>query len=289
MAVSIASFVLMTVAVRQLSGRMTAIQIVCLRSAVALLILLALAPYVGWSSYRTRRLGLHAVRNVTHFTGQYAWVLGLTLAPLALVTAIEFTMPVWVALLAAVFLGERLPPHRALAIASGIAGVLVIVRPGTGGFGTAVLVVLAGTLGFAISVLFVKELLRTDRVITVVFYMSLMQLPLGLAGSAWFWVWPSWNELPWVAAIGATSLSAHYGMGRALGLGDASFVLPIDFLRLPCVALAAFLLYGERLSGWTVLGAALIVAGNYWSVRVEARAPAARPAPSLASDPGPSR
>jgi len=191
--------------------------------------------------------------------------------------AIEFTTPVWVALLAAALLGEHIPPARRIAIAAGIVGVLIIVRPGVGAFGSASLIVLVGAFCFAAAILAVKTLLRTDRVTAVVFYMSLIQMPMGLVGSLFAWVYPTASDVPWLVAIGATALSAHYAMGRALALGDASFVLPIDFLRLPVVALTALLLYGERIDGWTMLGAGVIFGGNYWSVRHEARR---RPDPS---------
>src|SRR5262249_57245795 len=192
MAVSIASFVLMAVAARQLSGHMPAVEILFLRSAVSLLILVLLRPRLGVSAFATRRLGLHVARNVIHFGGQYAWVWGIALAPLAVVTAIEFTTPVWVALLAALFLGERITPPRGVAIAGGIAGVLVIAHPGTGAFGPGALVVLVGTLFFAASILMVKALLRTDRLTAIVFYMSLIQLPMGLAGTLPLWCVPGW-------------------------------------------------------------------------------------------------
>ena len=272
MAVSLLSFVLMTIAARQLTGRLATAEILCLRSAVALVILLALLPRLGPGAYATRRLGRHVARNVIHFCGQYAWVWGIALAPLALVTAIEFTTPVWVALLAAGFLGERLSPPRWAAIAGGIAGVLIIVHPGASAFGPAALIILGGAFCFAASILMVKRLLRTDRVTAVIFYMSLIQLPLGIAGSVFVWVPPVWSDVPWITAMGVTSLTAHYAMGRALALGDASFVLPLDFLRLPVIALAGLALYGERIEALTMLGAALIFAGNYWSVRSEARA-----------------
>lgn len=271
MVLSLTSFVLMTVAARQLSGRMATFEILFLRSLVALIILLALGPRLGRGAYATRRLGLHVARNVIHFCGQYAWVWGIALTPLALVTAIEFTSPVWVALLAALLLGERLTLPRWAAIAGGVVGIIVIAQPGTSAFGPGALIVLAGSFCFAASVLVVKTLLRTDRVTAVVFYMSVIQLPLGLAGALFAWVWPVPADLPWVLAMGVTSLSAHYSMGRALSLADASFVLPIDFLRLPCVAVVALLMYGEPIDGWTMLGAALIFAGNYWSVRQETR------------------
>ncbi|PWU23808.1 MAG: EamA family transporter [Candidatus Rokuibacteriota bacterium] len=269
MASSIASFVLMAVAARQLSTRMSTMEILCLRSAVGLAVLLAIRGRLGPAAYVTHRLPLHIARNVVHFFGQYAWVYGIALAPLALVTAIEFTTPVWVALLAAVLLGERIPPARWVAIGSGLAGVLIVARPGASAFDSAALIVLGGALCFAAAIVTVKSLLRSDRVTAVVFYMNLIQLPMGLAGSWRVWVWPAWSDLPWAVAIGLTSLTAHYSMGRALSLADASMVLPIDFLRLPCIALAALLIYGERIDGWTMLGAAIICAGNYWSMRSE--------------------
>jgi drug/metabolite transporter (DMT)-like permease len=280
MAASIASFVLMAVAARQLTGRMPTVEVLFLRSVVSMIILLALWPRLGAGAFATRRLGLHVARNAIHFWGQYAWVWGIALAPLAVVTAIEFTTPVWVALLAALLLRERIPPARRTAIAAGVAGILIIVRPGAGGFGPAALIVLAGAFGFAASILVVKTLLRTDRVTAVVFYMSLIQLPMGFLGSLFVWVRPHGGDAPWLVAMGATALTAHYAMGRALALGDASFVLPLDFLRLPVIALAALLLYGEPIDGWTMLGAALIFAGNYWSVRHEARALGPLPTPA---------
>jgi drug/metabolite transporter (DMT)-like permease len=272
MAASIASFILMSVAARQLTGHLGTFEILFLRSAVALVALLAIRPRVGAAAYETRRLPLHIARNAIHFLGQYAWVCGIGLAPLAVVTAVEFTTPVWVALLAAALLGERPTPPRWLAIGAGIAGVLVILRPGASAIDPAALIVLAGAFCFAASILVVKALLRTDQVTAVIFYMSLIQLPIGLVGALFSWVWPMWSDLPWIAAIGIVSLTAHYSMGRALSLGDASFVLPLDFLRLPCIALAALLIYGEGIDGFTMLGAALIFAGNYWSVRREMQA-----------------
>ena len=142
-----------------------------------------------------------------------------------MVTAIEFTTPVWAAF-AALFLGERLSPPRWTAIAGGITGIVVIAHPGTTAFGRGALIVLGGAFCFAAAVLMVKMLLRTDRVTAVVFYMSLIQLPLGLAGALFAWTWPAPSDLPFILAMGVTSLTAHYSMGRALSLGDASFVLP---------------------------------------------------------------
>lgn len=269
MAASLVSFVLMSVAARQLAGRVPTIEILFARSVVSLFVLLLLRPRLGPGAFETRQPGLQIARNILHFGGQYTWVWGITLAPLAVVTAIEFTTPMWVALLAAVILRERVPAHRWVAIAGGLAGVALIVRPGTAAFGRPAIVVLAAAAFFASSVLCVKRLLATDRVTAVVFHMSLIQLPLGLVPSIFVWVQPAWSDAPWLVAMGLTQLSAHYSLGRALALADASYVLPIDFLRLPLIALVALVLYAEPIDGWTLAGAVLIFAGNYWSVRRE--------------------
>ena len=268
---SLASFVLMSVAARHLAGRVPTIEILLWRSVGALLILLALAPVIGRDGYRTRRPVLQVIRNVVHFCAQYLWVWAIALAPLAVVTAVEFTTPMWVAALAALVLGERIGAHRWVAIASGLAGIALIVRPGAGALGPATLVPLGAALGFAGSTLCVKALLRSDRVSAVVFHMCLIQLPLGLVPSLFVWVWPAARDVPALAAMGVTALTAHFCLTRALSLADASFVLPLDFLRLPLIAAAGLALYGEPIDAWTILGATLIVGGNYWSVRRETR------------------
>ena len=271
MAGSLASFLLMSVAARELAGRLPTIEILFFRSAVALAILLALGRALGRDAFVTRRPGLQILRNVVHFCAQYLWVWAIGLAPLAVVTAVEFTTPMWVAALATVFLRERIGAHRRVAILCGLAGVVLIVRPGVAGIGAGTVIALGAALGFAGSTLCVKALLRTDRVAAVVFHMTLIQLPLGLLPSLPVWTTPAPGDLPALIAMGVTGLTAHYSMGRALSLADASFVLPMDFLRLPVIALIGLVRYGEPIDGATVLGATLIVAGNYWSLRRETR------------------
>jgi len=268
---SLASFVLMSIAARQLAGRVPTIEILLCRCIGALLVVFSLAPVLGRDAFVTRQPWLQVLRNCFHFGGQYLWVWAIALAPLAVVTAVEFTTPMWVAALAALVLRERVGAHRWVAIASGLAGIALIVRPGTGAVGPATLVPLGAAFCFASSTLCVKALLRTDRVAAVVFYMCLIQFPFSLVPSLFVWVTPAARDLPALAAMGVTALSAHYSLGRALSLGDASFVLPMDFLRLPFIALVGLLLYGEPIDAWTLAGAALIVGGNYWSVRKESR------------------
>lgn len=270
---TVASFTLMMVSARELTSTLPLFEILAFRSAIALVLLSPLVAVRGKAAFATRRPGFHMARNAVHFGGQAAWVYGIALMPLASVTALEFTTPLWGALLAVVFLGERLTAHRAVATFFGFAGILVILRPGIETLSPAAIVVLAGAALYAASNVMVKSLTRTDSAAVIVFNMQVMQLPLGLIPALFGWVHPGWADVPWLVVIAFTGLSAHYCMARALALADATVVIPIEFLRLPCVAVTAWAVYAERPELWVLLGAVAIFGGNYYSVRRETRPP----------------
>lgn len=268
-----ASFILMLISVRELSSTMSSFQILSFRSLIGIPIMCAVAWYMGFHKVRTTRIGLHVGRNVVHFGGQFCWVIGVALLPLAHVTALEFTMPMWTAIIAILFLGERARSHRILAIAIGFAGVLVILRPGIEIVTTSALIVLLGALFYGMSNVMVKALTSHDAPWVIVFWMLVIQLPLGVIPAVfWYeWVWPVAADLPWVVAIGLTGMSAHFCMARAFQLADATVCIPVDFVRLPLAALAGWLLYSEGVNIWVLIGAAMIFGGNYYSVWREIR------------------
>lgn len=269
---AVLSFSLMAVAVRELSRTLGSFEILFLRSAVSLAIVLALLPWFGVQALRTRRLGLHVVRNVLHFGGQYAWVYAISLLPLATVFAIEFTMPVWTAVLAMLILGERMNRGRAVMLALGLAGILVILRPGYAEVSPAALVMLAGAFAYASIMIATKRLAQSDSAFAILFYMTVVQVPLGLLPALPGWVTPDLADLPWIVAVGASGLVAHFCMTRSFRLADAMVVVPVDFLRLPLIAAVGMIFYGEPLELPTLLGAAVIFAGTYYSIRRESRA-----------------
>ena len=263
------SFALMAVSVRELLHSMGRFEILFVRSFVSLALLLLLLPRRGLGALRTRRLGLHLLRNAFHFAGQYAWVYAISLLPLATVFAIEFTMPVWAAVLAMIFLGERFNPGRVVMLVMGIAGVVVMLRPGMAVIQPAALVMLAGAFAYASTMIATKRLSEGDSAYAILFYMGVIQLPLGLIPALPEWVWPGMRDLPWVFVIGAAGLVAHYCMTRAFRIADAMFVVPIDFLRLPLIAVVGMLFYDEPLELAIMLGAAVIFAGTFYSLRRE--------------------
>ncbi len=271
MSAAVLSFALMAIAVRELLRHMGILEILFWRTGVALAIAAAIAARQGAATIRSRRLALHAARALVHLGGQFCWMYAIASLALATVFAIEFTMPVWTALLAFFFLGERLTPNRVVMLALGIVGIAIILRPGVGRFHPAALVMLFGALLYAGNMIFTKSLSATDSAIAVTFWMSVVQAPLTLAAALPGWVAPHAIDFPWIAGIGAGSFAAHYSMTRAMKHADATVVVPIDFTRLPLIAVVGALFYDEPFDPLVLVGAAVIFAGTYYSLRREAR------------------
>ena len=261
--------VVIAVAGREATRELSVFQVMLLRSAIGLALI---APLVraagGLAALRTQRLRDHALRNIVHYAAQYGWLAALTMIPLAQVVAIEFTMPIWTVLLAAAFLGERISAAKTIAVALGLVGVTLIVRPGgAGGVEPGQFVALAAALGFAVSVVMVKSLTRSDGAVVIIFWMLVLQSLLGLIPALATWRWPSPAAWGWVLLVAFCGTYSHYCMARALAHADATVVVPMDFLRVPLTALAGWLIYAERLDLLTVLGAALILGGNLLNTR----------------------
>jgi drug/metabolite transporter (DMT)-like permease len=266
------SFSAMAIGVRELLDTLGTFEVLFFRSLVSLLMVLAVLPRYGVAALRTRKFGIHVVRNLLHFSGQFAWVYAIGVLPLATVFAIEFTMPIWTAVLAMLLLGERLNPTRVVMLMLGLVGVLIILRPGFAFIHPAALVMLGGSLAYAATMVATKRLSATDSPLVVLFYMSIIQMPLGLIPALPDWVTPTLADVPWIACVGMAGYSAHYCMTRAFRLADATLVVPLDFLRLPLIAMVGVLFYNEPVQLATMLGAAVIFAGVYYSVSRESRA-----------------
>jgi drug/metabolite transporter (DMT)-like permease len=261
----------MAIGARELLHRMGSFEILFLRSAGSLLILLPILARVGLARVRTRRFGLHAVRNLLHLAGQYAWVYALGMLPLATVFAIEFTMPVWTAILAVPLLGERLNRGRVVMLVLGFAGILLILKPGFGVLQPAALVMLAGSFSYALTTITTKRLSQSESALAVVFYMAVVQMPFALVPALPTWVAPVAADWPWIVVVGAAGLAANFCMARALRVADAALVAPIDFLRLPLIAAVGAIFYDERIDLSIMAGAAIIFAGTWYSIRRESR------------------
>jgi drug/metabolite transporter (DMT)-like permease len=262
------AMLVMAIAGRETTRELDVFQIMEMRSVIGLAMLYPLIHLGGgFATLGTARPWQQVGRNVAHYGAQFAWFKALTLIPLAQVISIEFTMPIWTAILAVAFLGERMGLWKNLAVVLGIVGVVMIVRPGANEIVPGQLIALAAAVGFAISVTMVKSLTRTDSVLAILFWMLVIQSVIGLVPALDVWRWPSAYAWTWIIAIAFCGTFSHYCLTRAMLHADATVVVPMDFLRVPLTALAGWLLYNERLDMLTILGAALILSGNLLNLK----------------------
>ena len=262
------SFSLMAICARELSQEIATPQTLFFRSAIGLvcisIILLVSNERV---KIQTNRLGLHTLRNIFHFAGQYGWFLGIALLPLAEVFALEFTVPIWTLIIAALVLGEKITARKVAAIMLGTLGVVVILQPGVAIIDTASFIVLASAICYAVSHTTTKSLSSSDSAMSILFYMCLVQLPIGVFLSLSSWVWPAGLQWLWLLVIGLIALSAHYCMVKAMQYAEATTVVTLDFFRLPLIALVGVLLYSEQFEFSLLIGGLLMLIGNIVSLK----------------------
>lgn len=264
MCAALTSFSLLAIGARELSGDISVYQTLLVRSAVGLLFILLLMTIQRKSSLMfTRRPGLHVFRNLFHFAGQYGWFVGIGLLPLAEVFALEFTVPFWTVIIAAVFLKETITRRKIVAVMLGTLGVLLIVRPGYEIINVASFIVLAAALCFAIVHSSTKSLASSEKPLTIIFYMCVVQLPLGLFLSLPVWKWPDSVQWMWLLLVGMTALSAHFCMAKAMQYAEITRIVTLDFLRLPLIALVGVLLYSEPFEIALMAGGLLMLLGNF--------------------------
>jgi drug/metabolite transporter (DMT)-like permease len=269
---AIFSFTAMAVAGRQVAATHDTFEIMLWRSAVGFLVVVAVGAALGrLGAVRADRLGSHVIRNLFHFTGQNLWFWALTMIPLAQVFALEFTSPIWVILLSPLVLGERLTRPRLIAAALGFAGILIVARPDFAALDPGVLAAAGSALFFAATTLMTKRLTRGEHIVSILFWLTLMQFALGLVTAGWDGriALPTAATLPWIVLIGLCGILAHLCLTTALSLAPASFVVPIDFIRLPVIAAVGMALYDEPVDLLVMLGAAVIFFGNWINIRAE--------------------
>ena len=274
---AIVSFTAMAIAGRAVSLNLDTFEIMMYRSLIGIGIVVAFAGYYGTlHQIRTDKPGLHLIRNISHFAGQNLWFYSITVIPLAQVFALEFTAPLWVMLLSPLVLGERLTRTQAIAGIVGFIGILVVTRPSPETFHVGLVTAALAAIGFAGSIVITRKLTRTETITCILFYLTVMQAGMGIlcAGYDFDIALPSAANLPWVVVIAVAGLVAHFCLTTALSLAPATLVVPIDFTRLPVIAIVGALLYAEPLDPFVMLGAALIFGANYYNIWTSTRAPA---------------
>ena len=242
-----------------------------LRNVINLFLMTPSLVRQGKAVFQTERLGTHALRNAFLYSGNVAWFFGVTKISLADVAALQFTSPLFTAIIAAALLGERIGGHRMVAILVGFAGALIIIRPGIIPLNVGTLSILLAAFLYSCAHVVTKLLSNTESGSTVVFYMSVTILIYSAIPAAFVWQTPAWADMPAMIGLGITGYATHYCITRSLAVGDASFVIVFDFMRLPFSVLLGWILFTEVLDAWTAAGALIIFATGYYSTVREAK------------------
>lgn len=271
---SIVSFTLMAIAARAVSYELDAFEIMMYRSIVGLAIVVAgITVWNKWPEVTFDRPGLHAIRNIFHFAGQNLWFYALTIIPLAQVFALEFTTPLWVLVLSPLLLGERLTPLKVFVAVVGFIGILIVARPSPETINTGTIAAATAAIGFAGTIIFTKQLTRITSLACILFFMTVFQSVFGLifAGIDGDIALPSGGTIPWLIVIGLGGIVAHFCLTTALSIAPATVVMPVDFTRLPLIAIIGYLFYNEPIDALVIIGAIVIFGANYLNIWSETR------------------
>jgi len=266
------SFSLMAVSGRELATNLNTFEIMLFRSIIGFLIVLAIGYFAKTlAEIKRDRLGLHLFRNLAHFSGQNLWFLAVASIPFSQLFALEFSTPVWVALLAPLFLGEVLTKQRVLAVILGFAGVLIVARPDINQFDFAIVAAVACAICFAGSMMTTKSLTSDQSITCILFWLTLMQLAMGLVATVFTGtiVFPEGINIFWIVIVGIGGLTAHFCITNALALAPAIVVIPLDFMRLPLISVIGFLVYGEAFELPILVGAGVIFIAILLNLKAE--------------------
>ena len=243
------------------------IQMALFRYAIGMVLLLPWFVKAGRESWRTERLGTHFARAMIAGVGQAAVYYGVIHLYLADATAVAFTRPLFLTMLAVLFLGEVVGWRRWAATAFGFAGVLVMVRPGGAQFDVAWAVALAAAVLFALGIVYIRRLAATEPSIRILFYYHVFGIALFAGPAAAVWQPPETDQLALLMTIGALTCAGMVCFVQGFSIGEASFVGPFEYLRLIYAALIGYWMFAEIPSIWTGVGAAMIVASALYIAR----------------------
>ena len=272
----------MNACVHHLSGELGSLQIAFFRALFGFVVLAPVFLRHGWQPLRTDRFGLHALRGLLNAGAMISLFVGLGLIPLAKFAALVFSAPLFVTVLAVIFLGERIRARRVAALVFGYAGTLLILRPGVGVVDMGSLIVLAGAVSWALAMIVMKVLARTESSLTATLYYGIFVTPVAFVAAVAVWQTPTGVQLLWLAAIGTLGSLFQFCLAQAMKEADATAIMPLDFTKLIWSAIIGYMIFAEVPTAWTWVGGVMIfAAATYISYR-ERQVAAARRAHSQA-------
>ena len=247
-------------------------QVICLRQAATLLVIV---PYVmfatGWGALRVVSWPGQLTRGCLFIANAALIVLAFSLLPLATVIVIMFSSPIFLALMSASLLSERVSAERWIAILAGFAGVLIVIRPGATAFEWALLIPVAASFANALRDIVTRRLSRTETSIAILFWSTLIVMAAGALTAPFGWKPVTATGAAWFVAAGVFNATAHFLMIEALRLGEAAAISPVRYTSLIWAALMGYAVWGDVPDAWLAAGSAVIIAAGIYMIRMEAR------------------
>lgn len=236
------------------------------------------------SVFKTARPMLQALRGLLNTASMLLFYVGISLSPLATVSALSFTSPLFAALAAFMVLREKVTFGRVAALIIGFGGMLVVAQPTTLGFDLGTIALLLSSLLWALVLIDIKVLARTDSSFTIIVYQLVYLAPLTLIAALFHWQWPNLEQLVWLAAIGLLATSGQILLTEAYRYSDASSLVPLDFFKLIWGALLGYLMFGQIPGLPTWIGGLMIFIGASWVAWEQSRQLRTAPAPEKQAD-----
>ena len=269
-------FSTMSAFIKLAAEQLHSLEVVFFRNFLAFLMMVPWLILQGPGVMKTRRIGLYTARSLFNIVGMAAGFTAITLIPLAEATALSFTAPLFATIGAALVLGEVVRARRITALAIGFAGMLIVLRPGMEAVSTGALLALLNSVTIAITIIIVKKLTDTERPETIVTYMALLQSPMALIPALYFWIWPDPITWLWLIGLAGAGTAGHLMYTKAIQLAEITQIQPLDFIRLPLIAVIGYFIFDELPTIWTWIGGAVIFASTAYVTHREAQLARAR-------------
>lgn len=255
--------------VQFLSSTVHVFEVAFFRQLFGVIFLAAVFLRGGLAPLITRRFGMHLLRAVLNVIALLAYFYGLSLEPLAKVVALGLTAPLFATVCAVIFLGERLTVHRSIALLLGLAGALIVLRPGMQAVSLGAMMVLLSNTVWAVALIVIKSLARTESAATISLYAAILMAPVALVFALFVWQWPTPVQLVWLVAIGVFGSIAQLCLSQAFRLADATLVLPIDFTKIVWASLIGYLVFNQVPEIWVWIGAVVTFAAVFYNTYQE--------------------
>ena len=253
---------IMATLVRFVSEGLHPFQVAFFRNVIGLCMFIPFILSVGTAPLKTQRIGLMALRGVFNAIAMLTYFLSLGLLPLSEVSALTFTVPLFVALMAVIFLKERIGPRRIASLVIGFSGAMIILRPGVEIIDVGAIYALISALTWAIAIIIIKDMSQTESSVTITIYGLFFLAIFTFPPAIFVWEWPNAEQYFWLFVLSAVGTVGQLLFVQSLKLADATLVMPFDFTKLIWASIFGFYIFAEIPTIWTICGGAVIFASS---------------------------